>query len=127
MQELGKFNLKITLYGIENYMSFTVNNKLIFIDSFNLQVLIRELSENFKQRWFEVFESRNDNNKLDLVKQKVFYLYENMNYFQKLKEELPSKEKLYSFLTDRKNSYKEYEHIVNISEKFEKKMTKSCI
>ena len=74
-----------------------------------------------------MFESRNDNNKLDLVKQKVFYLYENMNDFQKFKEELPSKEKLYSFLTDKKSSYKEYEHIVNISEIFEIKMTKSCI
>ena len=74
-----------------------------------------------------MFELRNDNNKLDLVKQKVFYLYENMNDFQKFKEELPSKEKLYRFLTDRKNSYKEYEHVVTISEKFKIKLTKSCI
>ena len=50
-----------------------------------------------------------------------------MNDFQKFKKELPSKENLYSFLTDKKNSYKEYEHVVNISEIFEIKMTKSCI
>ena len=35
MQELGKFNLKINVIpnGLEKYMRFTVNNKLIFIDS----------------------------------------------------------------------------------------------
>ena len=37
MQELGKFNLKISVIpnGLEKYMSFTINNKLFsFIDSF---------------------------------------------------------------------------------------------
>ena len=36
MQELGKFNLKINVIpdGLENYMSFAINNKLSFIDIF---------------------------------------------------------------------------------------------
>ena len=36
MQELGKFNLKINVIpnGLEKYMSFTINNKLSFINSF---------------------------------------------------------------------------------------------
>ena len=36
MQELGKFNFKINVIpnGLEKYMSINVNNKLIFIDSF---------------------------------------------------------------------------------------------
>ena len=36
MQELGKFNLKIsvTANGLEKHMSFTINNKLSFIESF---------------------------------------------------------------------------------------------
>ena len=36
MQELGKFSLKInvTSNGLEKYMSFYINNKLIFIDNF---------------------------------------------------------------------------------------------
>ena len=36
MQELGKFNLKISVIpnGLEKYMSFAINNKLSFIDSF---------------------------------------------------------------------------------------------
>ena len=43
-----------------------------------------------------------DNNEVDLVKQKVFYPYEYMSDFQKVKEELPSKEKFYSSLTGKK-------------------------
>ena len=36
MQELGKFNLKISVIpnGLEKYMNFTISNKFIFIDSF---------------------------------------------------------------------------------------------
>ena len=35
-QELGKFNLEISVIpnGLGKYMSFTINNKLNFIDSF---------------------------------------------------------------------------------------------
>ena len=35
-QELGKFNLEISVIpnGLEKYMSFTINNKLNFIGSF---------------------------------------------------------------------------------------------
>ena len=41
MQELGKFNLKVnfTPNGLEKYISFTINNKLSFIDSFQFQIL----------------------------------------------------------------------------------------
>ena len=37
MQELGKFNLKVnvTPNGLEKYMSFSINNKLSFTDSFS--------------------------------------------------------------------------------------------
>ena len=38
MQEIGKFNLKINVIpnGFEKYMTFSINNKLSFIDSFQL-------------------------------------------------------------------------------------------
>ena len=38
MQELGKFSLKISVIpnGLEKYMSFTISNKLSFIDSFQI-------------------------------------------------------------------------------------------
>ena len=41
-----------------------------------------------------------DSNVLDLTKEKGFYSYEHMSDFEKFKEKLPSKEKLYSLLTD---------------------------
>ena len=36
MQELGKFNFKINVipHGLEKYISFNINNKLVFINSF---------------------------------------------------------------------------------------------
>ena len=42
MQELGKSDLKINVIPnvLEEYMSFTINNKLNFIDNFQFQVLI---------------------------------------------------------------------------------------
>ena len=47
-----------------------------------------------------------------------------MSDFEKFKEELPIKEKFYSSLTDRKISDKEYEHVLNVWNKFEMKTMK---
>ena len=47
-----------------------------------------------------------------------------MSNFTKFKEELTSKEKFYSSLTDRKISDKEHEHVLNVSKKFEMKTIK---
>ena len=49
-----------------------------------------------------------NNNTVDLAKQKGFYPYEYMSDFEEFTEELPSKERFYSSLTDRKISDKEY-------------------
>ena len=52
IQEVGNFNLKINvmLNVLEKYMSFTINNKLSFIDSFlflrsSLESLVKNLSK----------------------------------------------------------------------------------
>ena len=105
MQELGKFNFKINviLNGLENKKSFKVNNKLIFIDSFQfLSSSLDGLLKNLNKADFKYLSQESDTNILDLVKQKGFYLYEYMNDFEKFKEELPSDEKFYSFLTSKK-------------------------
>ena len=68
-----------------------------------------------------------DNNILNLVMQKGFYPYEYMNNFQRFKEEWLSKEKLYSSLTGRKLTDKEYRHFVNAWNKSEMKTMKDCI
>ena len=61
MKELDKFNLKINVIpnGLEKYLSFSINNKLIFIDalqfiSSSLDSLLKILNKDD----FEVFESR---------------------------------------------------------------------
>ena len=97
MQELSKFNLKISVVpnGLEKYMRFTINNKLSFIDIF--QFLSSSLYSLVKKDDFKCLSQE-----LSLVKQKGFYPYEYMNDFEKFKEESPSKEKFYSFLTDKK-------------------------
>ena len=65
-----------------------------------------------------------DKNKLDLVKQKGFYPHEYMTDFEKFKEKLLSKEKFYSSLTGKKISDKEYDHVLNVWNKFEMKTMK---
>ena len=76
MQELGKFNLKVSVIpnGLEKYVSFTINKKLIFIDSFQfLSSSLDSLVKNLNKDDFKYFSEEFDNNVLDLVKQKGFY------------------------------------------------------
>ena len=96
-------------------MRFTINNKSGFIDSFQfLSSSLDRLVKNLDKDDFKYLSLEFDNNVLDLVKQKVFYPYEYINGFQKFKEELPSKEKFYSSLTDRKANGKEHEYVLNV-------------
>ena len=84
MQELGKFNLKINVIpnGLEKYMSFSINNKLSFIDSFQfLSSSLDSLIKNLVKDDFKYFSQEFDNNVLDPVKQKEFYPYEYMSNF----------------------------------------------
>ena len=89
-------------------MSFPINDKLSFIGSFyflcsSLDSLIKNLGKDYFKHLSQEF----DDNILDLVKQKGFYLYEYMSDFEKFKEELSSKERFYNSWTDRKISDKE--------------------
>ena len=47
-----------------------------------------------------------------------------MTDFEKFKEKLPSKEKFHSLLTGKKISNKEYDHVLNVWNKFEMKTMK---
>ena len=64
MQELGKFNFKINLLpnGLEKCMSFKINNKFIFIGSFeflssSLDGLVKYLSKNDFKYLSQEFDS----------------------------------------------------------------------
>ena len=76
-------------------MSFTINNKLSFIDSFQfLSSSLDSLVKNLSKDNFKYLSQEFNNNVLDFVKQRGFYPHEYMSDFEKFKEELPSKEYL---------------------------------
>ena len=77
MQELGKFNPEINVIpnGLENCMSFSINNKLHFIHSFKfLSSSLDSLVKNLSNDDFKYLSQEFDNNVLDLVKQNGFIL-----------------------------------------------------
>ena len=77
-------------------MSFNINNKLTFIDSFQfLSYSLDSLVKNLSKNDFKYLSEEFDNNVLDLAKQKAFYPYEYMSNFEKFKEQLSNKEKFY--------------------------------
>ena len=60
-------------------MSFSINNKLSFIDRFQfLSSSLDSLVKNFNKDGFKYLSQEFDNNVLDLFKQKGLYLYEYM-------------------------------------------------
>ena len=94
IQELGKFNLKInvTPNGLENYMSFSIINKLICTDSFQfLSSSLESLVKNLNKDSFKYLSHEFDNNLLDLVKQKRFYPYEYIAILKILKNNYQAK------------------------------------
>ena len=71
MQELGKFSLKINVIpnGLEKYMSFSINSKLSFIDSFQfLSSSLDSLVKILGKYDFKYLSQEFDNNVLDIVK-----------------------------------------------------------
>ena len=87
--ELKNFDVKIDviLNGLEKYVEFLLNKKLVFIDSmlfidFSLEKLVKNLSDNDFKCLTEEFGSKN----LELLKQKGAYPYEYKNSFNKFSE-----------------------------------------
>ena len=110
IQKPGKFNFKINVIanGLEKYMSFKVNQKLARIDSFQfLSSSLDSLVKKFFEDDFKCFTQEFDGKVLDLVKQKGFYPCGYMSGFEKFKKQLPSKEKFYSSLVNKRNSDKD--------------------
>ena len=73
MQEVGKFNLEISVIpnGLEKYMSFTIDNKLRFVNGFQfLNSSFDSLVKNLGKNYFKYLSQEFDNNVLDLVRQK---------------------------------------------------------
>ena len=104
--ELDKFDVKISVLpnGLEKYMAFLLNKKLVFIDSMqfinsSLYKLVKNLSDKDFKYLVEEFGSKN----LELLKQKGIYPYKYMNSFKRFNEEkLPAKKYFYSSTKDGK-------------------------
>ena len=95
VQEVGifDFEINIILNELEKYTSFNINNKLIFIDTYQLlssssDTVIRNLSKDDFKYLSQEFDSKVV---LDLVNHKEFYPHEYRTGFEKL----ASKEKFY--------------------------------
>ena len=85
-KELSKFDCKISVIpnGSEKYVSFILNNNIVFIDSIlfmnsSLDKLVKNLSYGDFKYLSEVFSGQ----KLELVKKKSVYPYEYFNSFKK--------------------------------------------
>ena len=83
-------------------MSYNINSKLTFIDSFHfLSTSLDSLVKNLGRNDFKYLSQEFDNNASDPVKQKRFYPYKYLSNFEKFQDEFPSKEMFYSSLAGR--------------------------
>ena len=113
---MNKFNFKVnvTPNGMERYISFTVDNKVIFIDimlfmNSSLDKLIKNLND--LKYLNKVFNEE----QLELVKQKGIYPYEYMNNFKRFKENcLPDKDCFFNSIKDCGITDEEYFRAIDI-------------
>ena len=84
IKEISKFdvNVRVIPNGLEQYMTFTTNRNLVFIDSrqfmnSSLDSLVKKLSDND----FKYLSEKFSGEFLKLVKQKGVYPYEYMDSF----------------------------------------------
>ena len=122
-KELGKFNWRAIVIpnGLEKYMSFTLDNNIVCIDSMlfmnsSLDKLAKNLSSEDFKYLSEIFSGK----KLEFVKKKGVYPYEYFHSFKKFKENnLPDIDKFFSSLKHRGISEKEYQRACNVWKVFE--------
>ena len=122
-KDLSKFNCKISVItnGLENYMNFTLNRDIVFIDSMlfmksSLDKFVKKLSDDDFKYLSEEFSGQ----KLELVKKKKrIYPYEYFNSFRKSKESnLPDIDKFFGSLKDCCVSEKEYQRACDAWKRF---------
>ena len=78
--------------GLEKYMRFNINNKLIFIGSFQfLSSSLDSLAKNVVKNNFNCLSQEFDNKVLDFAKQKGFYPYEYISILRSLRRNFQEK------------------------------------
>ena len=97
-------------------MSYSINNKLIFIDSFQfLSSALDSSVKNIGKDDFKYLSQEFDNYALDLVKQKKkCVLFNIWAILKSLKKNFQAKKSFYSSLTGKKISGTEYENVLKV-------------
>ena len=117
--EKCQMNINAIPNNMEKYMAFMLGNHLTFLDSFQfmssgLDKLVSNIPRESLKYTSQVFEGQ----ELDLMARKGVYPYDHMDSFKKFKEQLPTKEELYSVLNNEHISDDDYEHAKNIWDTF---------
>ena len=132
MQEVGKFNKNITVIpnNSEKFLSFSIGN-INFKDSYQFMAeSLAKLSENLVKKEkaennpnvFKYLSTEFKGEELELLKQKGIFPYEYLDSFDRFKEtELPGKDKFYSRLNNTNVSDDDYNHAINVWNKFNMK------
>ena len=123
MKEIDKFDVKVSVIPnrLENYVAFTVNKNLVFIDSMQfmnsgLDSLVKYLSNDA----FKYLSEELSGKFLELVKEKGVYPYDYMGSFKKFSEDkLPDKSRFFNFLKDECISEKDYQRANNVWNAFQ--------
>ena len=97
-----------------------IDRNLIFIDSFQfMNQGLSDLANNLPKDGFYHTKNEFDSKNLELITKKGVYPYDNMDDFNKFKEEgLPSIENCFSILTGEDISDEDYNHAKNVWEEF---------
>ena len=122
-QELRKFDCRVSVIpnGLENYLSFTLNGNIVFIDSMlfiksSLDKMVKNLSDEDLKYLTKEFSGE----EFELVKKKGVYPYNYFNSFKKFKEsKLPGIDCFFSSLKDCGIGEKEYLRACDVWKVFE--------
>ena len=129
-RELNDFkdiNIQVIPKANERYMSITVNNSIVFLDSLQFcKVSLDFLAGNLEDNNFKHLLSEFPKDQLELLRKKDAYPYEWVDSYRKLIYlRLPPKEAFYSSLDNRKRrkgyghiSDEQYSHLKNVSQEF---------
>ena len=120
MQEIGEFDVKVSVIPLKKYTTFTINKNLVFIDSMHfINSSLDELIKNLSDNDFKYSSKEFSGDLLKLVKQNGMYPYEYMDNLKKFSEDkLPDRYKLFSTLKDQCISEKDYLHAIDVWDVF---------
>ena len=108
-----QFQKNVVPNRLEKYLSFSLDNDLVFIESFLFFIwkfLLDSLVKNsLYKNDFKHFSQEFDIEVLDLVKQKEFYPYEYNSSFEKFWKTLSGKNEFYIWSSGKRIIDKEYQ------------------